>query len=159
MWGALTVNELGIALAGVLVGALVSEALRYWRDQVLTKRRIRGSLRLIRHELAVTLSTIEEDPDPEDIRRRVKSKTIRTTQWDANEAVLAESLPQQDWLAVSRTYLGLRLMIAEIDGMLDDELVAMAKEISGDAAKAGAVVWSHDPAPRSNLINKLRGRV
>jgi hypothetical protein len=138
------VDKLAIALAGVVVGALVSEGLRFWHDYVQTNRRVRGSLRLIRHELALILSAFDGELDGDEIRRWIGNRTIGTTQWDANEAVLAEALSQDDWLALSKVYLGIRMLLATYDGMPAEEMVEIAILIRDDARAAGAVVWSKD---------------
>lgn len=130
-------EQLGIALAGVIVGAFVSEGLRYWYGRAESKRRLKGALRLVRDEM-ITNATflVGEQATPAVIRERLRGKSISADQWLANEALLAESLPTNEWLYISAATIGVRMLIVEVDLTEDDELLLIAKEVAQRLEKA-----------------------
>jgi hypothetical protein len=122
-------------------------------------RRLRGSLRLVRHELGLALTVLQhEDLSAEEIQDRVRRGTLSYQQWTVNQAVLAELLPRHQWVDLSSAYLGLRFLIDDVEEESDDELMALAAMTREKMEEVGDVVWSKDQAPRRALLNLLRRR-
>lgn len=122
-------EQLGIALAGVLVGAIVTEGLRFWRGYVETRRRLRGARRLVRNELIVN-GTMLADATPEVLRERLKTGAICVDQWAACEVLLAETLSIKEWTKLAAANLLLATLAADIDLTTDEDLKAIADDLS-----------------------------
>lgn len=145
-------TQIAAGLIGVVLGAAVSEALRFWQDHTRRRREVKGRLRLIRHELSRAAACLDlEGVTAEEIRSRVTNKTLTVAQWKACEAMLSEVLTQDAWLTLSNPYVGLELLIAEIDTADDQELLKVRGKILADIDAAADIVWAKD-------LPKRRGR-
>lgn len=115
----------------------MSEGLRYWYGRAESKRRLKGALRLVRDEM-ITNATflVGEQATPVVIRERLRGKSISADQWLANEALLAEFLPSDEWLYMSAATVGVRMLIVEVDLTEDDELILIAQEVARRLEKA-----------------------
>lgn len=130
-------KELGIALAGVLAGAVVSEGLRMWRSKVETDKRLRGAKRLVLHELMMNVAMISgEEVTPEVLRKRLKSGSISLDKWKETEVLLSETLPDEVWYDVASANLVLAKMMSEAEQTKDGELTALATAIKDELKQA-----------------------
>jgi hypothetical protein len=132
----------GIALAGVIVGAVVSEGLHFWQGHWNDRRRLRGSLRLVRTELAFTAAILDRnDVSADEIRERIERKTISNVQWLNSEPVIAALMDRETWSALSGCYVGIQLMINGFDRSSDEELVDLASGIVEDIKAVESLPW------------------
>jgi hypothetical protein len=130
-------EQLGIALAGILAGAFATEGLRAWRGRVETTRRLQGAKRLVAYELMMNAAMLaEEEATPEVLRRRLESGSISLSKWEANEALLAESLPDEMWSKIAAANLVLARMMSEAEGTSDSQLKALAETIEKEIRAA-----------------------
>lgn len=122
-------EQLGIALAGVLAGAIAAEGLRFWRGYVETRRRLRGARRLVRNELIIN-STMLADATPEMLRERLRTGAICVDRWVACEVLLAETLSVKEWTRLAAANLLVATLEADIDLTTDEDLKAIAGDLS-----------------------------
>lgn len=137
-------TQLAAGLIGVILGAVVSEVLRLWHDKRQQAAALKGRLRLIRYEMALTMAYLEQDGlSADDLRGAVDRGVIKDDQWQAGQALLSESLSHDQWLSLAHPYLAVQLLKGHPDE--DDEiLLQVGQRILTEMKEAGDTVWSHD---------------
>lgn len=150
-------TQLAAGLIGVILGAVVSEALRVWRDSRTMKRSARGRLRLLRNEMAMTMAYLgQEDITADHVRAGIARGIIRDDQWNAGQAVLSETLTQEQWVEVSAAYLSLQMLVAEPEDE-DEAILKMARLIVAQMEETGETMWQHEETPEA-LRERASGR-
>jgi hypothetical protein len=149
-------TQLLAGLIGVILGAVVSEGLRVWHDGRAMRRSARGRLRLLRNEMAMTLSYFDQpDLTADDIRAGIKRGIIRDDQWLAGQATLSEALTTDQWVTLSAPYLGVQMLLGESKDS-DEEYVKIARLVAQQMGEARDTVWQHERTPK-RLRDRLTG--
>jgi hypothetical protein len=111
---------------------------------------VKGRLRLIRHEMALTMAALEEENLTADaVLAAIDRNTIKDDQWRAGQAVLSEALTQEQWVSLSSPYLCVQLLIG--GGYKNEELLPLAQQTLHLLRRADGVVWALDPKGQNQM--------
>jgi hypothetical protein len=116
------VTQLLAGLIGVVLGAVVSEALRARNEKARLARNLTGARRLLIEELGQAEVAVGEVFPPDAVRRMAKDGAITDGTWQAHKTLFAESLDVLEWMPLAAPYSTLRLLLLDGDDLADEQV-------------------------------------